>query len=125
TQLSWDIPIDLKLLWNGSRRIAKDKAAIVLFGTEPFASRIRCSNPGWYKYDWHWIKNDATDCMNAKNRPMRKVEKIMVFSSGTTANRSARRMPYFPQGLIPCAKRRKGNDYGKTSGSFKQCRPSH
>lgn len=125
TALPWDTIPDLEALWFQYRRAVKARAAILLFGTEPFATRLRASNAPWFKYDWHWVKDAATDCMNAKNRPMRKVEKILVFSSGTVANGSAARMPYYPQGLIPCAKPRKGRDYGATGGSFKRSRPSH
>ena len=125
TACKWDSVIDFTLMWDQLKRIIKPKGAIVLFGTEPFCSLLRCSNLEMYKYDWMWEKNDATDAMNAKNKPMRKIEKIMVFSSGTTANKSYKRMNYFPQGLVECSKQRKGSDYGKTGGSFKTYRPSH
>ena len=78
-----------------------------------------------YKYDWMWAKNDATDAMNAKNKPMRKIEKISVFSKGVTANGGKLMMRYYPQGLVEANIKRKGDDYGKTGGSFKQYRPSH
>lgn len=125
TGCSWDMVIPLIPLWAEYKRLIKPKGAIALFGTEPFCSLLRTSNLGQYKYDWFWVKNDAGDCMNAKNKPMRKIEKILIFSKGTTANRSNSRMNYFPQGLISCEKRRSGVDYGKTGGSFKVPRPSH
>jgi site-specific DNA-methyltransferase (adenine-specific) len=56
---------------------------------------------------------------------MKKIETISVFSSGTTANKSDRRMPYHAQGLTPTAVKRSGTDYGATGGSFKTPRPSH
>lgn len=125
TACKWDSVIPFEPMWEQLKRVIKPNGAIVLFGTEPFCSLLRCSNLEMYKYDWMWEKNDATDAMNAKNKPMRKIEKIMVFSSGTTANKSHKRMNYFPQGLVECSKQRKGNDYGKTGGSFKTYRPSH
>lgn len=112
-------------MWEQLKRVIKPNGAIVLFGTEPFSSMLRTSALDVYKYDWFWAKNDATDAMNAKNKPMRKIEKISVFSKGTTANKSLRRMVYNPQGLVPCSKKRVGNDYGATGGSFKTYRPSH
>jgi site-specific DNA-methyltransferase (adenine-specific) len=42
--------------------------------------------------------------LNAKNAPMKKIEDVVVFSSGTTANRSTRMMPYHPQGVVRCGK---------------------
>ena len=125
TACKWDTIIPFDKLWEQYERIIKDNGAICLFGTEPFSSLLRTSNLKMYKYDWMWAKNDATDAMNAKNKPMRKIEKISVFSKGTTANGSKNKMNYFPQGLIEAKIKRQGNDYGATGGSFKQYRPSH
>lgn len=125
TACKWDTIIPFEPLWKEYERIIKNNGAIALFGTEPFCSHLRLSNIKMYKYDWMWLKNDATDCMNAKNKPMRKVEKIMIFSKGTTANGSKRKMKYNPQGLVECNIKRQGTDYGTTGGSFKQPRPSH
>ena len=125
TACKWDSIIPLEPMWKELKRITKPNSAIVLFGTEPFSSYLRMSNIGMFKYDWMWAKNGATDAMNAKNKPMRKIEKIHVFSSGTTANCSNNRMVYYPQGLTECSKKRAGVDYGATGGSFKTPRPSH
>jgi site-specific DNA-methyltransferase (adenine-specific) len=125
TACKWDSVIPLEPMWEQLKRIIKPRCAIVLFGTEPFSSALRMSNIKQYKYDWMWAKNDATDAMNAKNKPMRKIEKISVFSPGTTANKSSSRMNYYPQGLFECDIKRQGDDYGATGGSFKTYRPSH
>ena len=71
------------------------------------------SNINQYKYDWIWSKSRALGFTNAKNKPMNKHEIISVFSSGTCANRSKNKMPYFPQGLIA---------YGKTVSGIKSCK---
>ena len=56
-----------------------------------------------FKYEWIWIKHRPTGSTHAKNKPMKKHENILVFSSGTTLHKSQskRRMPYYPQGLAP------------------------
>lgn len=125
TACKWDSVIPFEPMWEQLKRIIKSNGAIVLFGTEPFCSMVRISNINMYKYDWMWEKNDATDAMNAKNKPMRKIEKVMVFSTGNVANGSKNKMRYYPQGLVDCSKKRKGDDYGKTGGTFKTYRPSH
>ena len=38
TKCKWDIVIPFKPMWDQYSRIAKDNAAIVLFGQEPFSS---------------------------------------------------------------------------------------
>ena len=126
TACAWDIIIPFDKLWEQYKRIIKDKGVIVLFGSEPFSSLLRTSNLDWYKYDWIWEKSQPGTCMSAKNRPMKKHEDILIFSPGTTANCSGRRMNYYPQGLIPCKRKRSmgDNNSGKNGGSFKTDRPS-
>ena len=114
TSSKWDKMIDPAALWGGYKRIIKDRAAIVLFGAEPFASKMRLSNPEMYKYDWVWVKNNAVGFVNAKLKPMRIFEYIMVFSTGKTSNGNPNNMKYYPQGLLPYGKvTRSGNKKGK------------
>ena len=53
-------------------------------------------------------KSRALGFMNAKNKPMNKHELVSVFSDGTCANGSSKKMPYYPQGLIALNKIVKG-----------------
>lgn len=113
TACKWDTIIPFGPLWAEYKRVIKKNGAIVLFGAEPFSSHLRLSNLDWFKYDWIWHKSKALGFTNAKNKPMNKHELISVFSEGTTANRSERRMPYHPQGLLP---------YGKVVSGIKACK---
>lgn len=79
THCNWDTVIPFDRLWEQYCRIAKDNAAIVLFGAEPFASHLRLSNLQMYKYDWIWDKVKGTGFLNAKKQPMRNHEVICVF----------------------------------------------
>ena len=125
TACKWDTCIPFEPMWEQLKRVAKDRAAIVLFGSQPFSTALGYSNIDMLKYQWIWEKSNAGDCMNVKNKPMKKHEQIMVFSFGTTANRSSRRMNYYPQGLVKCSRKRVGRDYSKIEHSFKSPRPSH
>jgi DNA modification methylase len=40
TKIKWDSVIDLDKMWNELYRITKPNGAIVLFGTQPFVSRL-------------------------------------------------------------------------------------
>ena len=53
----------------------------------------------WFKYEWIWNKTKAGNFMNANNSPLKLHENICVFSKGTCANRSPKRMNYNPQGV--------------------------
>ena len=69
TACKWDIVIPFDKLWEQYNRIIKDNGAIVLFGSEPFSSRLRNSNLKNYKYDWVWNKKQAGNpflCKNSK-----------------------------------------------------------
>jgi len=92
TSCRWDTIIPFEPLWEQYNRITKDNSAIVLFGTEPFSSRLRMSNLKNFKYDWIWKKSKPSGHLNAKRQPMRAYEIISVFYKKQCA--------YYPQGLI-------------------------
>ena len=99
TACKWDSVIDFDLMWQQLKRIIKPNGAIVLFGSEPFSSMLRCSNLKMFKYDWVWNKTKPQGFLNAKARPLVEHELIHVFSSGTCTSTS-KTMTYNPQGLI-------------------------
>lgn len=100
TSCKWDTIIPFEPLWEQYERIIKDDGAIILTASQPFTSNLVMSNLNLFKYEWVWNKSRPTDFPNANNKPMKKHENVLVFSKGTTANGSNRKMKYFPQGLI-------------------------
>jgi DNA modification methylase len=79
TKMKWDNMIPLEPLWTQYKRVIKSNGAIVLFGREPFSSKVRLSNEEMYKYDWIWEKSKATNFLFAKQMPLIAHEDIMVF----------------------------------------------
>lgn len=59
TACKWDSVIPFEPMWAELKRIIKPNGAIVLFGSEPFSSLLRCSNLKMFKYDWVWVKDIA------------------------------------------------------------------
>lgn len=102
TACKWDNIIPFEPLWEQYNRIIKDNGAIVLFGSEPFSSKLRISNTKYYKYDWIWHKTKAQGFLNAKKMPLKNFENIIVFYK--------KQPNYHPQGLI--------------SGNYNNDRPS-
>ncbi len=92
TACKWDVVIPFEPMWEQLKRITKDNGAIVLFGSEPFSSFLRCSNIDMFKYDWVWRKTKPSGHLNAKKMPMRKFEFISIFYKKPCC--------YYPQGLI-------------------------
>jgi len=79
TACKWDSVVPFAPMWEQLKRIIKPNGAIVLFGSEPFSSLLRCSNLKMFKYDWIWIKNTQTNGMNAKKHPLNNNEVVSVF----------------------------------------------
>lgn len=100
TKLPIDPNIDVSALWSAYRRVIKPTGTIILFGSQPFSSSLIAAAPDLFKHDLIWIKNHATGSLQARNRPLKQHEDILVFSSGTTIQkrRSKRRYTYNPLG---------------------------
>ena len=100
----WDIMTKIEEFWKEWNRVIKPNGAIVMFGSEPFSSKLRLSNLKNYKYDWKWKKTIAIGFQHSKNKPMKILEDILVFSNspmGHISQLGDRRMNYNPQGVIP------------------------
>lgn len=75
----WDLIIPFDRLWKQYERIIKENGVILLFGTEPFSSELRCSNLKLYKYDLYWYKTLCSNFLMGKKQPFFKIETISVF----------------------------------------------
>jgi site-specific DNA-methyltransferase (adenine-specific) len=80
TACKWDSIIPFEPLWEQYNRIIKDNGAIVLFGNEPFTSKLITSNLKGFKYRWDWNKKIPSGMGYAKYRPMQQTEDIAVFT---------------------------------------------
>ena len=81
TACKWDSVIPFDEMWLRLNKLIKDNGAIVLFGSEPFSSKLRCSNLKNYKYDWVWNKKLAGNGILAKRQPLKIHENVIVFNS--------------------------------------------
>ena len=93
TACKWDTIIPFEPLWEQYKRIIKDNGAIVLTASQPFTSALVMSNIKMFKYSWVWVKTKASGHLDAKNKPMKKHEDILVFGNKGFPN-------YYPQGLV-------------------------
>ncbi len=98
TACKWDSVINLEQLWSHYKRIIKDKGAIILFGQEPFSSKVRNSNLEWYRYDWIWQKQKPSNFQLMNYQCGRVHENIMVFSPAKACYiKNGNTMNYYPQ----------------------------
>lgn len=80
TYCKWDCDFNLDKLWVEYKRIIKNDGAIVLFGSQPFTSKLVMSNPEMFRYEWIWVKNKGSGYLNVNHRPLKIHENILVFS---------------------------------------------
>lgn len=79
TKMKWDSIIPFAPMWGQYDRIIKTNGVVVLFGVEPFSSKLRLSNLDLYKYDWVWEKDKPTNFARSNKEPMKYHENIMIF----------------------------------------------
>ena len=79
TQNKWDNTIPFEPLWEQYNRIIKDNGAIVLFGTQPYSSKLINSNLKMFKYELIWDKKIGGAFVLAKKRPLPRHENILIF----------------------------------------------
>ena len=123
TACKWDSIIPLEPMWEQLKRVIKPNGAIVMTASQPFTTTLISSNMKMFKYCWVWDKVSKSDHFNAKNKPLKQHEDVVVFSEGTTANKSPRKMQYFPLGVK--AGNRENNQNRRAAGYMGKARPSH
>jgi site-specific DNA-methyltransferase (adenine-specific) len=79
TNLDWDKVINQTYLWSGYKRIIKDNGAIVLTGQQPFTTDLINSARDIFRYEIIWHKTQALGFLDAKKKPLRAHENILVF----------------------------------------------
>jgi site-specific DNA-methyltransferase (adenine-specific) len=79
TACSWDEIIPFNKLWNQYERIIKENGAIVLFGSQPFTTKLINSNIKLFKYELIWIKNKGSNPFLANKQPLKAHENLLLF----------------------------------------------
>ena len=81
TACKWDNLIPFEEMWDCiNRLVASDSVPIVLFGNQPFTTRLIDSNIENFKYCWTWDKHIPSGVSYARFRPMQQTEDIVVFT---------------------------------------------
>jgi site-specific DNA-methyltransferase (adenine-specific) len=110
TNNSWDILVDMLILWREAKRVVKPAGAMVFTGQDMFTHRLIASNEKDFKYNLVWDKMTTTGFLNANVMPLRQHEDIVVFYRKTPV--------YNPQKSVG---RRKSHSKGKMKGRENNC----
>lgn len=78
TRNKWDKQVDIVAMFQEFKRVIKPNGAILIFGQEPFSSKLRTIS-GCFRYDWIWQKPNSAGFLNANKMPLRTHEVISVF----------------------------------------------
>ena len=98
TAAKWDSVIPMDKLWEQYKRVITDNGVIVLFGQEPFSSKMRLSNLEMYRYDIIWKKQKPSNFQLMNYQMGRITENIMVFSKAKSCyTKNGNSMIYNPQ----------------------------
>ena len=111
TQCAWDAPLPLDTLWSEFQRILAPGGCVVMTATMPFAAVVTASNLPWFRHDIVWVKNRATGHLNAKRRPLRIHEHVLVFSPGRHVYNPQKTTGHKP--VNPFYTRNSGECFGK------------
>lgn len=88
TACKWDAVIPFNEMWDRLNKLIKPNGAIALFGSQPFTSKLICSNIEKFKYEWVWSKSNPANIGCAKIQPLKYHENIVVFyNKQTTFNK--------------------------------------
>lgn len=72
---------DVDAFWSFIKDYIKKDGVVVITAVMQFAIELISKAPkGWFRYDIVWEKTQATGHLNAKKRPMRAHELLLVFS---------------------------------------------
>ena len=82
TDFKWDSVLNLDKLWIEYKRVLTDNGCVLLHSTQPFNTTLINSNYKWFKYEYIWIKTQASNFL-AKKMPLKKHENILVFYGKT------------------------------------------
>lgn len=128
TKLPWDKPLPWPQLWTALHRVAAPTANLLIFSQQPFASELIISNRAAFRYELIWHKTRATGFLDARCRPLRSHENILLFCQRWRGSKNRMQATYLPQMTpgTPYHKRRtndrRGNraaHYGSSSDPFK------
>jgi len=97
TACKWDVVIPFEHLWEHYWRVLKPNGVVVLFGSQPFTTKLVFSQMEYFKYEWVWEKSNGTNFMSVKHQPFKVHENILVFSKYAASFTKKGSMPYNPQ----------------------------
>lgn len=117
TQAPFDKKPNLPELWQATwHALCPGGVAVFMASSLVFAAELIASQPKAYRYDMVWKKSLATGHLNARRRPLRAHEFILVFSLG--AHHTYRpQLWYAGKPINACTRTSNGDNYGASKAT--------
>lgn len=84
TQAEWDSIIPFEFMWKEVSRLLVSNGVFITTASQPFTSELINSNRDLFKYEIIWKKTRASGHLDARRKPMKIHENILIFSKGST-----------------------------------------
>ena len=82
TNCDFDCIVDEPTLLHELKRVIKPNRAVCIFCMLRMAVRLINIDPKWFRYEWIWAKNKGVGFLQARQRPLRQHELILIFGDG-------------------------------------------
>ena len=79
TACKWDSVIPFAPMWEAVKHVLKPRGAFVTTASQPFTSALIMSNVKDFRYEWIWEKPKATGHLDARRKPLKAHENILLF----------------------------------------------
>jgi len=76
---SWDVIIPFPVMWTKAEKALQNKGAFITTASQPFTSALIISNVKNFNCEWIWNKKLAGNGIQAKRKPLKIHENIVVF----------------------------------------------
>lgn len=125
TACQWDEIIPFDKMWDCLNKITKENSPIVLFGTQPFTTKLIMSNFINYRESLIWLKNKPASGFRCEQAHMKIHEDIVVFSNSAKYTFNPQKWLISEKEFITQRKTFKENEfignniYGKTTRTRK------
>ena len=120
TKLAWDKPLNWPAIWPQLHRLTTPTANLILFAQSPSSVDLITSNRPAFRYELIWWKTRATGFLDARCRPLRAHENILLFCRQWRGAGNKMQATYHPQMTPgkPYVKLRAGDRRGNRAAHY-------
>lgn len=86
TDAAWDVGFPIAYVWPEIKRVLSDNSPAVINACGMFTYALYNTNPADYNTRWLWRKNNLCGILNARKKPLREFEDVLVFGKKARYN---------------------------------------